>query len=66
MRILRICARREGENFLAVACSNEYKDSVYPQSADLILWRTLSRCELDLRAGRHILIWNIMEVLDFR
>lgn len=33
----------EGENLLAVACSNEHKDSVYPQSADFTFYGGLYR-----------------------
>ena len=33
----------EGENLLAVACSNEYKDNVYPQSADFTFYGGLYR-----------------------
>jgi len=33
----------EGENLLVVACSNEYKDSVYPQSADFTFYGGLYR-----------------------
>lgn len=34
---------REGENILAIACSNEAKDSVYPQSADFTFYGGLYR-----------------------
>lgn len=33
----------EGDNLLVVACSNEYKDSVYPQSADFTFYGGLYR-----------------------
>ncbi len=33
----------DGENLLVVACSNEYKDSVYPQSADFTFYGGLYR-----------------------
>ena len=33
----------EGENLLVIACSNEYKDSVYPQSADFTFYGGLYR-----------------------
>ena len=33
----------EGENLLVVECSNEYKDSVYPQSADFTFYGGLYR-----------------------
>ena len=35
--------KAEGENLLVVACSNEYKDSVYPQSADFTFYGGLYR-----------------------
>ena len=35
--------KEDGENLLAVACSNEYKDSVYPQSADFTFYGGLYR-----------------------
>ncbi len=35
--------KEEGENLLVVACSNEYKDSVYPQSADFTFYGGLYR-----------------------
>ncbi len=35
--------RPEGENLLVIACSNEYKDSVYPQSADFTFYGGLYR-----------------------
>ncbi len=35
--------REEGENLLVVNCSNEYKDSVYPQSADFTFYGGLYR-----------------------
>lgn len=40
--ITSLC-KEEGENLLAVACSNEYKDSVYPQSADFTFYGGLYR-----------------------
>lgn len=40
--ITEFCSE-EGENLLAVACSNEYKDSVYPQSADFTFYGGLYR-----------------------
>ncbi len=33
----------QGENLLVIACSNEYKDSVYPQSADFTFYGGLYR-----------------------
>lgn len=35
--------KEDGENLLAIACSNEYKDSVYPQSADFTFYGGLYR-----------------------
>ena len=35
--------KEEGENLLVVNCSNEYKDSVYPQSADFTFYGGLYR-----------------------
>ncbi len=35
--------KEEGENFLAIACSNENKSSVYPQSADFTFYGGLYR-----------------------
>ena len=35
--------REEGENLLVIACSNAYKDSVYPQSADFTFYGGLYR-----------------------
>ncbi|MCD7715786.1 MAG: glycoside hydrolase family 2 protein [Lachnospiraceae bacterium] len=35
--------RADGENLLVIACSNEYKDSVYPQSADFTFYGGLYR-----------------------
>ena len=35
--------KEEGENLLVIACSNEYKDSVYPQSADFTFYGGLYR-----------------------
>lgn len=35
--------KENGENLLVVACSNEYKDSVYPQSADFTFYGGLYR-----------------------
>ncbi|MCD8118942.1 MAG: glycoside hydrolase family 2 protein [Lachnospiraceae bacterium] len=35
--------KEDGENLLAVACSNELKDSVYPQSADFTFYGGLYR-----------------------
>ena len=35
--------REEGENLLAIACSNENKSSVYPQAADFTFYGGLSR-----------------------
>ncbi len=35
--------REEGENLLVVACSNEHKESVYPQSADFTFYGGLYR-----------------------
>lgn len=35
--------RPEGENLLVINCSNEYKDSVYPQSADFTFYGGLYR-----------------------
>lgn len=35
--------REEGENLLVISCSNEYKDSVYPQSADFTFYGGLYR-----------------------
>lgn len=35
--------REEGENLLCISCSNEYKDSVYPQSADFTFYGGLYR-----------------------
>ena len=40
--ITSLC-KEEGENLLVVACSNEYKDSVYPQSADFTFYGGLYR-----------------------
>lgn len=40
--ITELC-KKEGENLLVVACSNEYKDSVYPQSADFTFYGGLYR-----------------------
>lgn len=40
--ITKLC-KKEGENLLVVACSNEYKDSVYPQSADFTFYGGLYR-----------------------
>ena len=40
--ITSLC-KDEGENLLVVACSNEYKDSVYPQSADFTFYGGLYR-----------------------
>lgn len=40
--ITKLC-REEGENLLVIACSNEYKDSVYPQSADFTFYGGLYR-----------------------
>ncbi|MCD7956874.1 MAG: glycoside hydrolase family 2 protein [Lachnospiraceae bacterium] len=35
--------RADGKNLLVIACSNEYKDSVYPQSADFTFYGGLYR-----------------------
>ncbi|MCD7841118.1 MAG: glycoside hydrolase family 2 protein [Lachnospiraceae bacterium] len=35
--------KEDGENLLVIACSNEYKDSVYPQSADFTFYGGLYR-----------------------
>ncbi|MCD7746162.1 MAG: glycoside hydrolase family 2 protein [Lachnospiraceae bacterium] len=35
--------KEKGENLLVIACSNEYKDSVYPQSADFTFYGGLYR-----------------------
>lgn len=35
--------RMEGENLLVIACSNEYRDGVYPQSADFTFYGGLYR-----------------------
>ncbi|MCD8013020.1 MAG: glycoside hydrolase family 2 protein [Lachnospiraceae bacterium] len=35
--------KEEGENLLVIACSNEYKESVYPQSADFTFYGGLYR-----------------------
>ncbi|MCD7763331.1 MAG: glycoside hydrolase family 2 protein [Lachnospiraceae bacterium] len=35
--------KADGENLLVIACSNEYKDSVYPQSADFTFYGGLYR-----------------------
>ncbi len=40
--VTNLC-REEGENLLAIACSNEMKDSVYPQSADFTFYGGLYR-----------------------
>lgn len=40
--ITELC-KEEEENLLVVACSNEYKDSVYPQSADFTFYGGLYR-----------------------
>lgn len=40
--ITKLC-KEEGENLLVIACSNEYKDSVYPQSADFAFYGGLYR-----------------------
>lgn len=40
--ITDLCKEKE-ENLLVVACSNEYKDSVYPQSADFTFYGGLYR-----------------------
>lgn len=40
--ITDVC-KEEGENLLVIACSNEYKDSVYPQSADFTFYGGLYR-----------------------
>ena len=32
------CVSRKGDNLLVIACSNEMKDSVYPQSADFTFY----------------------------
>ncbi len=40
--IMELC-RKDGENLLVIACSNEYKDSVYPQSADFTFYGGLYR-----------------------
>lgn len=40
--ITKLC-REEEENLLVIACSNEYKDSVYPQSADFTFYGGLYR-----------------------
>lgn len=40
--ITNVC-KEEGENLLVIACSNEYKDSVYPQSADFTFYGGLYR-----------------------
>ena len=40
--ITSLC-KEEGENLLVVACSNEYKDNVYPQSADFTFYGGLYR-----------------------
>ena len=49
--ITDVC-KEEGDNLLVVACSNELKDSVYPQSSRFyILWRTLQGCESDQCSG---------------
>lgn len=40
--ITELC-KDEGKNLLVVACSNEYKDSVYPQSADFTFYGGLYR-----------------------
>lgn len=40
--ITSLC-KEEGENLLVIACSNEYKDSVYPQSADFTFYGGLYR-----------------------
>lgn len=40
--ITNLC-KEEGENLLVIACSNEYKDSVYPQSADFTFYGGLYR-----------------------
>lgn len=40
--ITALC-KEEGENLLVIACSNEYKDSVYPQSADFTFYGGLYR-----------------------
>lgn len=40
--ITELC-KAEGENLLVIACSNEYKDSVYPQSADFTFYGGLYR-----------------------
>ncbi len=40
--ITKLC-REEGENLLSIACSNEYKDSVYPQNADFTFYGGLYR-----------------------
>lgn len=40
--ITALC-REDGENLLAIQCSNAYKDSVYPQSADFTFYGGLYR-----------------------
>lgn len=40
--ITDVC-REDGENLMAVACSNEYKDDVYPQAADFTFYGGLYR-----------------------
>ncbi|MCD7736857.1 MAG: glycoside hydrolase family 2 protein [Lachnospiraceae bacterium] len=40
--ITNLC-RENAENLLVIACSNEYKDSVYPQSADFTFYGGLYR-----------------------
>ena len=35
--------KEDEENLLVIACSNEYKDSVYPQSADFTFYGGLYR-----------------------
>ncbi len=35
--------KEDGDNLLVIACSNEYKDSVYPQSADFTFYGGLYR-----------------------
>lgn len=40
--ITELC-REDQENLLVIACSNEYKDSVYPQSADFTFYGGLYR-----------------------
>lgn len=41
--ITELCRKEGEENLLAINCSNEYKDSVYPQSADFTFYGGLYR-----------------------